>query len=877
MLMEIKPILTRVVLSLACLGLFSCTPKSTISQTTITFPDWSQLQSASAARLSKNQTLAAGDLNSQISIITINVSGAGVDRPVPFSWKRNLDSDVPPVSATFSVPAGALVQVLAVLEGSGAAQFYYGDASVSPTAEGDVALGIDLTNVAAAQDLTEGSIVGRYMTAPDFGPTGTFQYRFQPPNRPAMIVTYGEVFSGWMNTFALSSSLLQYTWLDGSPAFGFNSLDNSLLSPTAVNPSRSARIYIPAGFQNQKYDGTFYMQPRAARFITAGFFGPYLNDPAVDTATGRKLCLPTSGGALPVPQLYATANLLDPTAAPSDPMTWVGISTVTNSLTQIRIPNPLAAGYGQGGDISGSCSSIGLPYTNFLTLDQTQLKSSDSFLGFRGPFKILASGNYLDAVFNSANSRIDVSFDGLPGVRSSLGGVSIFWRVAPAGQTGITDRDVRIQDGYRCNDLRKAALFAVPFNEIPVVVVTGTTTVQIPSIPDAATAAQVQVLACPSRADGTFFISGVMAQNGVSTFGPRVLVGLPGQTWDMSAKQYRGIPLGQHQNIPFAVELRALTPTGALDTSFSQVATSTGVDLRGTGVTINTPSPTWTAGVATVLVAINSNSAGQTFLTGGGTTGLDNATTSPFPLLPQPSVLNVATLLPTTIVTSVCQPALVGAGTSSPIGSLLNVTTATNLSFSPVNASVFTDADCTVPDSTPALTPIQSSGLHYYQPTNTGSYSLTLSGSGLTGTNFGSVASSSAPGDPMTIHLLGFDVSAGAVRLDVGVCQPFMLMTADASGNSVVPRNKVTASVTMTGHGFLHMAADCSDAPQSVMNLTLDPADAATKRATVFYVQRVDANNDVISATDVTIGSQACGSTMAPASCGSSETLTLTP
>ena len=113
--------------------------------------------------------------------------------------------------------------------------------------------------------------------------------------------------------------------------------------------------------------------------------------------------------------------------------------------------------------------------------------------------------------------------------------------------------------------------------------------------------------------------------------------------------------------------------------------------------------------------------------------------------------------------------------------------------------------------------------------------------------------------------------------MDTGVCQPFLVMTADNVGNSVVPWNATTAKVTMTGHGFLHLSADCSDAAQTSLNVTLDPGVPSTKRAAVFYVHRVDSFTDVITAVDATTGAKGCGASGSTIACGNSDTLTLAP
>ncbi len=500
------------------IGIFAilngCAPQSDSKSVTVLFPDWAKLQQSSYDHVSQNASPVYASAVGDIQILSINASGAGVTNPVPFYWARHDNSGAQaPTSVSIKVPKGALVQVLAVIDGGTTTKFYYGDAGVG-TSDQQV-LDVGLTNVAATQSLTEGTVVGRYMTSANNGPTGTFDYRFNPPGKPSMIASRGEVFSGWIRAYALSSRLITYTWPDGSQKFDFTSNSDSLLATSASGHSvRSARIALPAGYRDDYYQtGVHNVQANPAKLITAGFFGPY-----ADQISGLKLCMTSVSSATAgpaIPGLFKTGDPANSATVPSNQMRWIDRFAYSDSTQEVQVVDPdgLGSAYVAGGDNSGSCTSSGTDYVDRLIFDHTQLKSSDSILPFRGPFsKRAVSGQFLDVMI--AASTATVTWDLLPGVASSLGGVSVFWRNVPGG---FSDDDVKVQDGLRCAEFRSPSAFSPAFTEVSVG--TDTTTAGF-NVPPGATLSTLQVVACPRAVDGRLYFSGVKPNSNAS--GPAV-------------------------------------------------------------------------------------------------------------------------------------------------------------------------------------------------------------------------------------------------------------------------------------------------------------------------------------------------------------------
>ncbi|MES2965827.1 MAG: hypothetical protein V4760_18240, partial [Bdellovibrionota bacterium] len=170
---------------------------------------------------------------------------------------------------------------LGIYEGGGSMEFYYGDVAKTLVGGANPDVAISLSNVAASQGLVEGMLHGRFLTAPNAGPTGRYQYRFTPSaGKPSMVIHHGEVFGGWTHVFNLSTPLLTFTKLDGTPIFEnvFNS-NPALHDPS--KPKRTMSIRVPQGYAERGGGGSSTYELRTGRRHIVGYFGPHAGDRAV--------------------------------------------------------------------------------------------------------------------------------------------------------------------------------------------------------------------------------------------------------------------------------------------------------------------------------------------------------------------------------------------------------------------------------------------------------------------------------------------------------------------------------------------------------------------------------------------------------------------
>ena len=319
----------KIVILAASITLTGCSKGNSQHDVTIQFPEWKQLQKKTYAQQSLNSSPTASAVVDNVSIISLSVGGKVING---FPWERKDSSPVAPTGATFSVEKGSLIQALAILEGGGTRIFYYGDAVVG---SGDnQTINLNLTNVMTT-DMMQGNIIGRYVTGLDAtgapaGPTGTFQYRFNPPGRPPMVVTTGEVFNGWLNVTTFKQGILSYTNLDGSPIFSFSADDETLISTTT--PALSTRVLVPPGFSNDNGGGGgFSMRPTGASVMTVGYFGPAV--PAAQASLGALSVCYSGVASWPssvlIDGLYANlAASGSPTETPLNQMMWGGKYTI---------------------------------------------------------------------------------------------------------------------------------------------------------------------------------------------------------------------------------------------------------------------------------------------------------------------------------------------------------------------------------------------------------------------------------------------------------------------------------------------------------------------------------------------------------------------
>ncbi|RZI54971.1 MAG: hypothetical protein EOP14_07940 [Pseudomonas sp.] len=175
-----------------------------------------------------------------------------------------------------------------------------------------------------------------------------------------MIVTHGEIFAGWMNTFTLNSKLIQYKWPDGKFVFDLSD-DGQLFSSS--NPERAAQIVLPKSTYDKNGDGS-ELENIPLKYFNVGYFGP--------GASTQRLCLNTAGTL--IPKLYQRGEPL--TAA--NQFIWRSKENPsTGLLRSAYVRSPGAGSIAKGGDESVACTGTGSEFENFLKLEETRLSTAN--------------------------------------------------------------------------------------------------------------------------------------------------------------------------------------------------------------------------------------------------------------------------------------------------------------------------------------------------------------------------------------------------------------------------------------------------------------------------------------------------------------------
>lgn len=167
----------------------------------------------------------ATTLSAQLQHVVVNVSGPGmgiltcnydVERA---SGAGPCKFEYPTITVDVTTGTSRLVQVLVAYENdqSGMMSVSYGDATQDFVA-GDNLVPIQLQDVSGSG--RSGHIRGRYLTSPTEGPTGVLEVKAKPvADRPSMILTRQEMFSGYFDAFAVEFFPLEYM-INGSSIFG---------------------------------------------------------------------------------------------------------------------------------------------------------------------------------------------------------------------------------------------------------------------------------------------------------------------------------------------------------------------------------------------------------------------------------------------------------------------------------------------------------------------------------------------------------------------------------------------------------------------------------------------------------------------------------
>jgi hypothetical protein len=424
---------------------------------TIALPSGNQLRA-----MSRNRE-AAQD-SSQTNLLYIYVTAPDIATPISYSWSG---TGGPPSSVTLDVPQGASrnIQVLLGLDTGSGLTLNYGSATADlASSEGQV--DVTVSNLSSG---IQGSIVGRYLTSANIGPTDTFNvyYARAGSTLPPLLVQQSEMVGGYFNVLSYSDVPLTYQLGDGTLIFP----QASSLNPSAGNPlfptnNSSAMIYVPPTYTSANSNPV-------ANLLLFGYFGPGV--------ASNTVCYDQISGD--IGNAYLNSAL-------STPLPWITSVTPLSSLLN------QAAGVLAGSSLA-TCEGTAL--TNYLEIARDNLASGSAAAPFNGPYVMNAANAYL--TFTSPGG-LTVNWVYAPGVFSgpnAITGSQVFYMTSPpSGKTFETD-DHTFDCGNLVND---------GFTAAPAVVGSSATSTVLSGLTMASNA---EVIVCPYRQNGqtmTYFKHG---------------------------------------------------------------------------------------------------------------------------------------------------------------------------------------------------------------------------------------------------------------------------------------------------------------------------------------------------------------------------------
>lgn len=377
-MMRQKIFVKNFVLLLSLIALTACQrAKEDNSQVQFAVPLMNTITKASGLTNSpsnKVSTQSVGELNH----VVINISGAslsGGTKLCSFDVYRESVagpcdfSEFPVVKVTIPNGSARLIQVLLAYEddSTGEMTMAYGD--VTQDIQGDSGISIPVSDLPGSTYPSH--IRGRYLTSATAGPTGLLEVRVKAKtDKPSMVITRSEMFSGWFQAFMVSGLQFEY-YVNGSllwgeaketddfiddpsviitssyEVIGWFSTDNSLLADKTVDSCTTATEFVSCLEESSYFSGPFAKQSTGGLISFSGS-GDQLNWsylPGVSSVVdGVKIYYRNSMPDEEVlKRMSPDHGLLDCNliASLADTTVWSsGILTSTTSFTSPLIPDP---------------------------------------------------------------------------------------------------------------------------------------------------------------------------------------------------------------------------------------------------------------------------------------------------------------------------------------------------------------------------------------------------------------------------------------------------------------------------------------------------------------------------------------------------------
>ncbi|OFZ11916.1 MAG: hypothetical protein A2Z20_02870 [Bdellovibrionales bacterium RBG_16_40_8] len=410
----------------------------------------------SSNKVSSLEDPSPGDLS--LTHFIANVSGPGINPVIFFSWDSHDGRNIAPKSFIIDVPGGEnrLVQVLAVYKTnvSSSEQFYYGDASAAITQDTSLTVPISLLNTTAG----EGRIVGHWSDTSSGAPTGKIVLKYTPvntsgsPNKPTMTIHHSEIFGGFFNVFALKDMKFDYELPGGVKMFG-GSIN---IDSPSLYTATTTKIYVPRLYKRRGDTPATY-ELKEQTEIVVGWFGS-------GALASKKVCYPNTPNDLR--DAYQDSN-------GATPVLWDYTSSDVSINTSKAHPiSSTATGGVASNDIDATellckSSSTGTRYVDYLSIDSFGLGEQDQALTFKGPYITKFNSNYRSAFDVTYSSGLIMTWEYLPGVKSTLSpaykgvdGSDVFLKISTQNPDPYSEA-YRIDDGFDCGHLTSVYGFSL--------------------------------------------------------------------------------------------------------------------------------------------------------------------------------------------------------------------------------------------------------------------------------------------------------------------------------------------------------------------------------------------------------------------------------
>ncbi|MBX3023134.1 MAG: hypothetical protein KF799_15770, partial [Bdellovibrionales bacterium] len=750
--------------------------------------------------------------------VIVNVSGSGISGQRLKVWDAN-DGHTLPTEFDIEVPSGnnRLIQVLAVYEddASGSMNFYYGDVtqSLNPGPQSATVVVSPLSNGATS---IGGQIMGRYLTAADSGPTGVLNIKFLPSStKPEMLIESTLMLNGWFSAFGLSNVAFRYE-VNGETLWGEPvSLNSAVFDPNANSGAewnRRVKAALPVAIRAD--GGSSGYRPEEAQYYIWGYWGNAAAKAAAPWST-RSICKSGLSGTLSRMDEYSQTPAEWGTTEPLSVSNLINVGLTLPSESQlIDQVSPYSYVTFLGGDNSGCPNSPNTAADEFIKYipivkNLVDGNGKDSASGYRGPFRLMDTGNGSNQVVSvnqSANRVLTGSV--LPGMGSIISSLKVYKKQGVDPNSWLNDPS--------CNALPTGYVFA---GQGTINNSTNTFTINS-TINDNDAANNTAAILCAVRTDGSMYDIGIYIGSYAFQYYPPSN-NVMGTAWKVTLEASPGNNV--HNGVCVPLTIQAVDNTGAAAQTLGAGAMS-GITLTsdiGTGSQIFASDSTCqypiNAGyipgtmMPTMRLWYRSADSGPStrYITAysGGMPSYGSAAVT---LTDQGSAANYIRMIgaPPTINAYECYPLTLQAvyGSTSTQAANPNYggpSTSTINSSNPA-LKFYDSAMCDSYGTSPGFNmsgtpPYQiSTVFKYFKYNSSSAFNTTISASG----NWGSVTSQNIvygsgsiniPGAPIKWRLRGLGSNLG-----YGTCQPFVLESTDVAGKLVPLTGGGSMGITTT-------------------------------------------------------------------------------